>query len=348
MAEAKFAGAWEGGDVASRSIVVLPDDSALPILEAIAAASRSLLVKMFVLSDPLLLRAVVAARRRGVKVRVMLDAGRGHGDEENRDARQQLTRAGVEVADGSPQFTVMHEKSLVADEELAFVQSFNWTKNLTSTRDYAVVTSHAREVRQIVDAFEADWHREPFHPVERSPLVWSPGSRDRICRFIDEAEHTLVVQNERFLDATVVERMVRAARRGVKVRVMTRSPHALRKEKLLDGLAHLRILAEVGVKVRELKDPRLHGKLLLADTVAAMVGSINLTRGSLDDRRDLAIEVRDRHVVNRLEVVAHGDWKRSRALDLSDGAFPTDVQDAAALERRVRAHSRGSVRLRVA
>jgi phosphatidylserine/phosphatidylglycerophosphate/cardiolipin synthase-like enzyme len=334
--------------VASRSMVVLPDDSALPILEAVAAASRSLLVKMYVFSDPLLLCAVVAARRRGVKVRVLLDAARGHGDEENREARKLLTSAGVEVADGSPEFTVMHEKSLVADEALALVQSFNWTKDLASTRDYAVVTSNAREVRQVVDGFEADWHREPFQPVERSALVWSPGSRDRISRFIDEARHTLVVQNERFLDATIIERMVRAACRGVKVRVMTRSPHALRREKLLDGVANLRILAEVGIKVRELKHPKLHGNLLVADEVAAIVGSIHLTRGSLDDRRELAIEVRDRHVVDRLGVVVHGDWKSSHGLDLSDEALATDLQQATGLEGCGRARSRGSVRLRAA
>ena len=45
----------------SRSLVVLPDDTAKPILDAIAAARKSLRVKMFVFSDPSLLKAVVDA-----------------------------------------------------------------------------------------------------------------------------------------------------------------------------------------------------------------------------------------------------------------------------------------------
>ncbi len=334
--------------MASRSIVVLPDDSAGAILDAIEGAAHSLRVKMFVFSDPLLLRAVVAARARGVKVRVMLDAGR-HGEDENRVVREELERAGVEVADGNPAFTVTHEKSMVVDDSVAFVQSLNWeTKNLTSTRDYALVTTHAREVRQVIHCFEADWHRERFDPGEGGRLVWSPGSRDCVSRFIDEARHTLVIQNERFLDATVVERIVRAALRGVKVRVMTRSPHVLKREKLLDDLAGLRILDEVGVDLRELKHPKLHGKLLLADRVAAIVGSINLTRGSLDDRRDLAIEVRDQGAVDRLVAVALRDWKGSRALDLSDEALAADLEEAAALERPSRVQGRGAARLRIA
>ena len=62
---------------------------------------------------------------------------------------------------------------MVVDEATAFVKSFNWaTKNLTETRDYAVVTSHRREVREIADCFDADWHRQSFDPGDGSKLVW--------------------------------------------------------------------------------------------------------------------------------------------------------------------------------
>ena len=62
-----------------RSLVVLPDDSAKPILEAIRRAAKSLRVKMFVFSSPALLKAVIAAHRRGVKVQVMLNSVRRTG-----------------------------------------------------------------------------------------------------------------------------------------------------------------------------------------------------------------------------------------------------------------------------
>jgi hypothetical protein len=48
----------------------------------------------------------------------------------------------------------------------------------------------------------------------------------------------------------------------------------------------LRILDDVGVKVHKLKGLKLHGKMLLADGVAAIVGSINFAAGSLDGRRE--------------------------------------------------------------
>ncbi len=65
-----------------RTIIILPDDTGKPILDAINAAKKSLRIKMFVFSDPDLLAAVIAAKGRGVKVHVMLNPARRSGEEE--------------------------------------------------------------------------------------------------------------------------------------------------------------------------------------------------------------------------------------------------------------------------
>jgi cardiolipin synthase A/B len=315
----------------ARRLIVLPDDSAEPILSAIAGARRTLQVKMFVFSDPALIDAVVAAKRRGVGVRVMLNPARRSGQHDNRTTRRTLEHAGVDLKDANPAFDLTHEKSMVVDEETAFVQSLNWTtRNLTETRDYAVVTKRRHDVAEILNCFAADWHRHGFTPRRAGHLVWCPGSgRERICRFIDMARHSLFVENERFQDMVVIEHLVRAARRGVKVHVTARPPHTLKAEKLVEAVGGLRIMDDVGIKIHKLKYLRLHGKMLLADAIAAMVGSINFAPGSFDGRRELAIEVHDKIVVHRLDRVARHDWEHSHALDLSDAGLRADLEDRA-------------------
>jgi cardiolipin synthase A/B len=76
----------------------------------------------------------------------------------------------------------------------------------------------------------------------------------------------------------------------------------------------LRILDDVGIKVHKLKGLKLHAKLLYADCARAIIGSINLVPGSFDSRRELAIEVRDPHVTERLDKVVHRDWENSAVL----------------------------------
>jgi phosphatidylserine/phosphatidylglycerophosphate/cardiolipin synthase-like enzyme len=313
----------------ARTLIVLPDDSSRPILNAIDGARRSIRIKMFVFSDSSLLKATIAAKQRGVKVRVMLNAERRSGERDNETTRKALLRAGIEVKDANPAFDLTHEKSMVVDEKSAFVKSLNWTtKNLTETRDYAVITEHTRDVAEVVDGFEADWHRESFSPRKQSHLIWCPGlGRDRICDFIDGAKHKLFVQNERYQDAVIIERLVRAKRRGVRVHIMARPAHSLKRDKLVEGVGGLRILDDLGVKIHKLKHLKLHGKMLLADGVAAIVGSINFAAGSLDDRRELAIEVRDDNIVDRLYKTAQYDWEHSHPLDLSDEGLLADLED---------------------
>ena len=312
----------------SRSLIVMPDDSSKPILDAINGARKSLRIKMFVFSDATLLAAVITAHRRAVTVQVMLNPARRGGEPENVATRKKLEKAGVEVIDSNPAFSVTHEKSMVVDDELAFVKSLNWkTKNFTETRDYAVTTAHANEVAEIISCFEADWHRKMFDVGKHARLIWcNHNGRERIAEFIDGAKHTLFIQNERYQDAVIIERLVRAVNRGVKIHVMTRPPHTLKKEKLVEGVGGIRILHDVGVKVHKLKHLRLHAKMLLADEKRAIVGSINLSPGSFDSRRELAIEVDDTHILKRLHHVARHDWKHSHPLDLTDEGLMADLQ----------------------
>jgi len=304
----------------SHSLIVLPDQTAKPILDAIRGAKKSLRVKMFVFSHPALLKAVVDAKKRGVHTRVMLNPARRDGEPENEITRKKLKAAGVDVLDTNPAFDVTHEKSMVVDDRLAFVQSLNWaTKNLTGTRDYAVVTTHGKEVNEVIECFDADWARKSFPEHSGTLLIWcNKNGRDRIAQFIDDAKHTLFVQNERFQDSVIIERLVRAKMRGVKVHVMARPPHKLKKDKLIEGVSGLRIMDDVKIKVHKLKHLKLHGKMLLADQARAIVGSINLAPGSFDSRRELAIEVHKDELVQHLQEVVHHDWKHSHPLDLSN------------------------------
>ena len=284
---------------------------------------------MFVFSDPDLLASVIEAKKRGVNVQVMLNPARRNGEEENEDTRKKLLEAGIDVKDSNPAFGVTHEKSMIVDEETAFVKSLNWaTKNLTVTRDYAITTNHMHEVNEIVSCFNADWDRKLFDPGTNAHLIWCTGNgRDRIARFIDSAKHTLFVQNERYQDSVIIERLVRAATRGVKVHIMARSPHSLKKDKLVEAVGGLRIMDDVGIKVHTLRHLKLHGKMLIADGSRAIVGSINLAPGSFDDRRELAIEVHDEDVVDRLHKIAKEDWENSHPLDLSDEGLFADLEE---------------------
>jgi cardiolipin synthase len=57
---------------------------------------------------------------------------------------------------------------------------------------------------------------------------------------------------------------------------------------------------------------------MLVDNKRLIVGSINLAPGSFDSRRELGIEVTDKHIIKRMMKIVRHDWKHSHPMDLTD------------------------------
>ena len=66
--------------------------------------------------------------------------------------------------------------------------------------------------------------------------------------------------------------------------------------------------------------------MLLAGKSRAIIGSINLTPGSFDSRREVALQVADEDILSPLVKTVHRDWKNARRLDLNDEAVLSDLE----------------------
>jgi len=305
------------------AVIVEPDDGLGPVQDFIASAGRTLLVKQFTFTEQLLIDAVIERRRAGVDVRVMLNPARSSGSRANDETFAQLEEAGVNVQWSSTKFYVTHEKSIVVDHDAALVATFNLCyKYFSRTRDYGVITRDPRQVAQIVEVFEADWENRDWTPPTDEGLLWSnSNSRRQMAGFIDSARHRLDVQHPKFVDAVILDRLVAAVDRGVKVHVLCGGRHGISDWDILDTFASLRTLRVFGVKVHKQKNLRVHAKLLIVDDERALVGSMNIDRSAFDLRRELGVTVTSTPEVTRLKATFDSDW------ELSHHYLPPDPLD---------------------
>lgn len=305
-------------------LIVVPDEGNTPVIELIDGAKKTLRVKQFTLTDSGVMSALVRAHKRGVDVRVMLNPHRSSGDRANDESFKALHHAGIKIEWSNPAFAVTHEKSMVIDDSVALISTFNYaTKYFTETRDYGIVTDSAAHVHEIIAGFEADWHRKPFTPSVDSGLLWSSNnSRQIMAWFIDTAKRDLMIQHPKFVDATIVERIAAARKRGVKVRLLCGGKHGISEWDVLDTFASLRLLDSFGVKVRRQKHLKLHAKLLIVDEERAQLGSMNIDRSAFDLRRELGVVVSDAHIIKGLIKVFESDWHESKPYEAPDPLQP--------------------------
>ena len=305
-------------------LIVQPDQGVTPIREFIRSARQSLLIKQFRFTDSSLIEVVIDRKNSGVAVRVMLNAKRADGNRANDEAFETLQKSGINVRWANPKFYVTHEKSIVIDNRVALIATFNLCeKYFTLTRDYGVIVFDSAKVEQITAGFEADWEHQDWIPSAESGLLWSnDNSRLLMSNFIDNAQTRLDVQHPKFVDSTILERMVSAAQRGVHVRVLCGGKHGISDWDILDSFSSWRVLHHSGVKVHKQKNLRSHAKLLLADRKHALLGSMNIDRSAFDLRRELGTTIQDPAIVTRLEQVFEHDWSRSHHYKAPDPLDP--------------------------
>ena len=291
-------------------LIVQPDHGEKPVMDFLNSAHKTVALKQFTFTHPLLLDTVMALHKKGVRVRVMLNGAKATGERLNDPFFEKMKSTGIEVQWSNPSFLVTHAKCIIVDGKSALLPTFNFMeKYFQATRDYGVLTNDPVQVEQIQNCFDCDWERKPFHPHEDAGLAWSPGyARQFVCKLIDRARKTLDVQHPKFAEPVILERMLAAIDRGVRVRILCGGKHGLHQPDLMYSFALWRLMHQAGAKVHKQKNLRAHAKLLVVDDKWALLGSQNFDQPAFDLRREVAIEMRAAAIVQDLTSVFERDW----------------------------------------
>ncbi len=280
------------------SLIVQPGDSFFPIVRAVDRAERSINLTVFRMDDPIIQRALIEARQRGVRIRVLISSSARGWEEQNRKLLKDANEAGISTKEpaGDSKRARYHYKTMTVDDTEALVFTFNPTReNLHYARDFGVEVYHPAIAAEINRLFDADWDDRPFEPDRDSPLLVSPfNSRKKMKALLQTATDSIDIADAKVEDPAIIRLLVEKARSGVLVRVL--------------GDAEHRVRLPPGIEFRAAPRYKLHAKCTIVDGATAVIGSMNLRTESLDRRRELSISVDDADVLRRLNAVFENDW----------------------------------------
>jgi hypothetical protein len=154
-----------------------PERGYAAIYALLVRARTSIRMTMYELDDPAATSALVAARRRGVDVRVLLDAA-FHGRNTNADAYTQLAAAGIDVR-WAPPGIIYHQKTITIDNVETAVGTGNLDARWYPTsRDAWILDTNSTDVAAIADTFDADDNPAPSgHPRRARTALVTRGTR---------------------------------------------------------------------------------------------------------------------------------------------------------------------------
>ncbi|MFD7425693.1 phosphatidylserine/phosphatidylglycerophosphate/cardiolipin synthase family protein [Streptomyces sp. NPDC059818] len=295
---------------------------------------------------------------QGVRVRLLLD---GFGSRLiEKDLLDLMEQAGAQVAwfrkplllSPLKQNHRCHRKVLVVDEATAFTGGVGiaqeWCGDARNENEWRDTHVQVRgpAVDGLAAAFAQNWaecHDELFD--ERDRFIDHAPQGEAVVQVVrgsasfgwQDMQTLLRVMlessQERFRlstayfapDAYFIELLCATARRGVEVEILLPGPHTDKRVCQLAGQHFYEDLLACGVKIWQYQPTMMHAKVITVDRVAALVGSTNFNRRSLDHDEEVMLAVLDEdftavldgHFEQDLEVselIASGRWRRRSAV----------------------------------
>jgi phosphatidylserine/phosphatidylglycerophosphate/cardiolipin synthase-like enzyme len=279
-----------------------PDDGVGGLVARLDQATTSIDYSPFLLDEPTIEQALVNARRRGVRVRLLAEPSH---DKDNAHALKLLGAAGVQIKPTSPAFALTHAKYVLLDGSRALLPTFNSTvKELPDHRDFALEDDDPDDVRFIQSVFNADWDRSRVGPIPPGFALAPDNADETLPPLMRSAQHSIDLYAEKLEASPLLDAILDAARRGVTVRIVADAPNKKVPAPLADAVRrHL-------VQIRVPHDLGIHAKVMLVDDRTAYFGSENIENATGDHRRELGVIFQDESIVGRLRAVFEGDWAR--------------------------------------
>lgn len=187
-------------------------------LALIQQSQKTCYLDIYELSDPDILNALSTARKRGVDVRVVVDATEKNSQQKGLPA---LQRVGLPVAALTIHHGISHIKMLWVDGKV-LIGGMNFGAGSWNNNDASVFLTHANP--SFLALFRWDWARAhnlaAAAPSLQTPFLNERAVREQVIQAIQQAQQQVDMEAFDLSDWGVLAALKSAARRGVQVEVL--------------------------------------------------------------------------------------------------------------------------------
>jgi Phosphatidylserine/phosphatidylglycerophosphate/cardiolipin synthases and related enzymes len=282
--------------------------------------------------------AMIAAKRRGVQVRLLADA---QGSKLGK-LREELTAAGVFCKYYRPARSHAyfgrrtHRKLLIVDGKIGYTGGFcidrRWLGSARTKEEWhdSAVRVTGPVVAQMQSIFGEDWTfttgeilaGEVFYPrLETTGSMLSQAMKSskgdssslpKLLYFlaIEASRKSIHIQNPYFLpDEQISTALIKAALRGVDVKVMVPGHHMDIPPVRMASRHDFGPLLKGGIKIFEYQPTMIHSKTLVVDGLFSTIGSINFDARSMSTNAEESVSFYDRSFADSMEAMFQRDLK---------------------------------------
>lgn len=277
------------------------------LLQYIDNADREIKVAIYMFTVPSLREALLRAKKRWVDVKILLEGNPYNATGINRETVVFFEKNGLNFSETQTQyFSFMHAKYMIIDD-IWIIATANWTRSsFSSNREFFVVGQDIKILQELRKIFDADFSHKVWVSDYPSIIIWPTNTRDKLVNFIQSADKEIHLYMPSLTDIGIIEELHQACSENKEVSIL------LDQENQKDNDWYNKdIIVKKGCpKIRIMKKPSLHAKVLIVDKSEAFLGSFNFTENSLENNREIGIFINGK-TVSEIVNIFYQDWVKS-------------------------------------
>jgi len=289
----------------SDQLIIQPDEGRAPILSAIQQAKENIKLIDYGITDQVIIDNLIQAKKIGKDINILLECAPYKNENENINAINQFRAANITVTCGNPKFKFTHQKTFIFDRKTAMIMTFNLTKStFKNERNFAITINDPEKIAEIEKVFDADIKKTNIKTSQKK-LIWSPdNSREKIYNYLINANKNIEIYAEDISDYATIRILSELSKCNIQIKILHSNRNSNNKK--------FKFLQRAGVKLKLSKKLTIHAKIIIIDDKLAILGSINLTKNSLNNNRELAVIIDDPTIIKQLTESFELDWQATK------------------------------------
>lgn len=270
------------------NLIVLPDEVELEnLVKKLWAAKKRIWLETYTWTEKQTQDFVIAAKKRSVDVRVILEGNVFQTPKINDPVMKKLEEAQIDAVFASDAFTFTHMKMWIIDDEWC-VSTGNWSyTSFTKNREFIFCSNDESILHSLEEIFLSDFlHKRPLFSGTwmDSRIGLAPWNlRAFLSKEIEDAETEILLYNQSISDNEILNHLSQKSKSWVQIELCQSV-----KSSTWSNYQDIPLLTS--------EKPYLHAKIFLIDGVDILLWSANITQNALDNNREIMIKIENNPV----------------------------------------------------
>jgi len=276
-------------------IYILPEENS-EIYKLIDKAKQNIDITIYMLSDKEIKNKLIEKQKNGINVRIIIEQSPFGGGSVNYKTKSELTSYGINIKYANPNFSLTHAKYIIIDKKEALIMTANLTHSgLYDDRDFAVYEDEKEMIDELNNLFEKDFSYKKYYTSNNNLIISPNNSRLKIESLINASTKNIKMYAENIDDKAIVDILINKIKNGIAVNIIVPD-----SKKIESNTEMINKLHDNGAIITYLKKPYQHAKVLIIDDKIAYIGSINFSRQSMEENREVGIITINTNIINKV------------------------------------------------